>query len=67
MTAKKAVLYEELKQRSLQDPNVKPAYDTLEPAYQNARLRIEQGLSQAAPEQRLEIRFVASEKDRQGR
>ena len=100
MTAKKAVPYEELKQRSLQDPAVREAYDALEPAYQIARLRIEQGLTQAelaervgtkqpsiarlesgkhdpsldlltrvaaALGQRLEIRFVAPEEDRQAR
>ena len=53
MTAKKAVAYEELKQRSLQDPAVKAAYDALEPAYQIARLRIEQGLTQAELAERV--------------
>ena len=41
--AAKTKPYEELKQRSLQDPNVKAAYDVLEPAHQaltNSRLRL---------------------------
>jgi len=38
--------YETLKERSLQDPEVRAAYDALEPAYQVACLRIERGLSQ---------------------
>ncbi|MCG2766766.1 MAG: hypothetical protein ABIK79_09505 [Chloroflexota bacterium] len=38
--AAKTKPYEELKHRSLQDPNVKAAYDALEPAHQVARLRI---------------------------
>ena len=44
--AAKTIPYEELKQRSLQDPNVKAAYDALEPVHQVARLRIMRGLTQ---------------------
>ena len=41
------VPYEEVKARILADPEVKAAYDALEPAFQIARLRIERGLTQA--------------------
>ena len=44
--AAKTQIYEELKQRSLQEPNVKAAYDALETAHQVARLRIRRGLTQ---------------------
>jgi DNA-binding XRE family transcriptional regulator len=39
--------FEEVEARLLADPAVRAAYDTLEPAYQIARLRIEAGLTQA--------------------
>jgi len=52
MTAKKAVPYEQLKRRSLQDPAVKAAYNALQPAHQIARLSIEQGLTHAKTAQR---------------
>ena len=42
----KTIPYEVLKERSLQDPEVRAAYDALEPAYQVACLRIEQGMTQ---------------------
>jgi len=45
MTAK-TIPYEVLKERSLQDPEVRAAYEALEPAYQVACLRIEQGMTQ---------------------
>ncbi len=51
--AVKTVPYDQVKQRSLEDPDVKAAYDTLEPAYQVARLRIEQGLTQAELAERV--------------
>jgi len=44
--AGKTIPYDELKQRSLPDPDVKAAYDDLEPAHQVARLRIMRGLTQ---------------------
>ena len=42
----KTVPYEVLKERSLRDPEVRAAYEALEPAYQVACLRIERGLTQ---------------------
>jgi len=42
----KTIPYEVLKERSLQDPEVRAAYDALEPAYQVACLRIERGMTQ---------------------
>lgn len=39
--------YEEVRAELLADPEVKAAYDALEPAFQIARLRIERGLTQA--------------------
>ena len=44
--AVRMVLYKDLKERSLQDPDVRAAYEALEPAFQVACLRIEQGMSQ---------------------
>jgi DNA-binding XRE family transcriptional regulator len=44
--AASTIPYEVLKERSLQDPEVRAAYEALEPAYQVACLRIERGLSQ---------------------
>jgi DNA-binding XRE family transcriptional regulator len=38
--------YEEVKERLLQDPATRQAYDDLEPAYQVACLRIQHGLTQ---------------------
>ena len=46
MTAK-TIPFEQVKAALLADPEVKAAYDALEPAYQIARLRIERGLTQA--------------------
>ena len=46
MTAK-TIPFEQVKAELLADPEVKAAYDALEPAYQIARLRIERGLTQA--------------------
>jgi hypothetical protein len=43
----KTIRFEEVKAQLLEDPEVKQAYDTLEPAYQIARLRIARGLTQA--------------------
>jgi len=40
------VPYAEIKERLLQDPEVRAAYDELEPAYQVTRLRILRGLTQ---------------------
>ncbi|MHB0875409.1 MAG: helix-turn-helix domain-containing protein [Anaerolineae bacterium] len=42
----KTISYELLKERSLSDPQVREAYEALEPAYQVACLRIERGMSQ---------------------
>jgi predicted transcriptional regulator len=42
----KTVPYEVLRNRSLEDPQVREAYEALEPAYQVACLRIERGMSQ---------------------
>lgn len=39
--------FEQVKAELLANPEVKAAYDALEPAYQIARLRIEAGLTQA--------------------
>jgi transcriptional regulator with XRE-family HTH domain len=39
--------FAEAKAKLLEDPEVKQAYDALEPAYQIARLRIARGLTQA--------------------
>ena len=39
--------YEDIKAELLKDPEVRRAYEELEPAYQLTRLRIEQGLTQA--------------------
>ena len=38
--------YKVIKEEALRDPEVKAAYDALEPAYQVARLRILRGLTQ---------------------
>lgn len=38
--------FEEVKERLLRDPDVRKAYEDLEPAYQIARLRIMRGLTQ---------------------
>jgi ribosome-binding protein aMBF1 (putative translation factor) len=43
---KKTINYDVLKERSLQNPEVKAVYDTLEPAYQVTCLRIQQGMTQ---------------------
>jgi transcriptional regulator with XRE-family HTH domain len=43
----KTIRFEEVKAKLLADPEVKQAYDSLEPAYQIARLRIARGLTQA--------------------
>jgi predicted transcriptional regulator len=48
--------YEALKERSLQDPQVRAAYEALEPAYQVARLRLERGLTQKELAQRVGTR-----------
>lgn len=40
------ITFEEVKAKLLEDPEVKQAYDALEPAYQIARLRIARGLTQ---------------------
>jgi DNA-binding XRE family transcriptional regulator len=42
----KTIRFEEVKAKLLADPEVKQAYDALEPAYQIARLRIARGLTQ---------------------
>ena len=42
----KTLRYEDVKAESLKDPEVRRAYDDLEPAYQLARLRIMRGLTQ---------------------
>jgi len=44
--AAKTIGYETLKAGSLEDPQVREAYEALEPAYQVACLRIERGMSQ---------------------
>lgn len=41
------VAYEDIKKELLADPEVRQAYDDLEPAYQIARLRVQRGLTQA--------------------
>lgn len=46
MTAN-TIPFEQVKAELLANPEVKAAYDALEPAYQIARLRIEAGLTQA--------------------
>ena len=46
MTAK-TIPFEQVKAELLADPEVKAAYDALEPAYQIASLCIERGLTQA--------------------
>ena len=38
--------YDDVKEELLRDPEVRAAYDALEPAYQVARLRILRGLTQ---------------------
>jgi DNA-binding XRE family transcriptional regulator len=43
----RTVPYGEIKERLLQNPEVRREYESLEPAYQLARLRIAQGLSQS--------------------
>jgi transcriptional regulator with XRE-family HTH domain len=43
----KTIRFEEVKAKLLEDPEIKQAYDSLEPAYQIARLRIARGLTQA--------------------
>jgi transcriptional regulator with XRE-family HTH domain len=43
----KTIRFEEVKAKLLEDPEVKRTYDSLEPAYQIARLRIARGLTQA--------------------
>ena len=40
------VTYEEIRERLLADPEVRQAYEDLEPAYQVAKLRIIRGLTQ---------------------
>jgi len=50
--AAKTIPYEVLKERSLQDPEVRAAYEALEPAYQVACLRIERGMTQEELAQR---------------
>jgi predicted transcriptional regulator len=47
MRARTTVDYEELKAEALKDPEVRRAYEEMEPAYQVARLRILCGLTQA--------------------
>lgn len=54
--ARHSVPWEEVKARLLADPEVKAAYDALEPAYQLARLRIEKGLTQEDLAQRAGVR-----------
>lgn len=46
MTAN-TIPFEQVKAELLANPEVRAAYDALEPAYQIARLRIEAGLTQA--------------------
>jgi DNA-binding XRE family transcriptional regulator len=46
MTAN-TIPFEQVKAELLANPDVRAAYDALEPAYQIARLRIEAGLTQA--------------------
>jgi transcriptional regulator with XRE-family HTH domain len=46
MTAN-TIPFEQVKAELLANPEVRAAYDALEPAYQIARLRIEHGLTQA--------------------
>jgi DNA-binding XRE family transcriptional regulator len=46
MMTVKTIPYEALKERSLQDPEVRAAYEALEPSYQVACLRIERGMTQ---------------------
>lgn len=43
----KTIRYDQAKAKLLEDPEVRQAYDELEPAYQIARLRIARGLTQA--------------------
>lgn len=50
--------FDTVRARLLEDPEVKQAYDALEPAYQIARLRIARGLTQAQLAS-TEVRFVA--------
>lgn len=52
----KTIPYETLKARWLGDPEVRAAYEALEPAYQVARLRIERGLTQAELAERVGTR-----------
>ena len=42
----KTVTWDDVREELLSDPEVRQAYDDLEPAYQVARLRIRRGLSQ---------------------
>ena len=44
--AAKTLRYEDVKAEALKNPEVRKAYDALEPAYQVARLRIMRGLTQ---------------------
>jgi transcriptional regulator with XRE-family HTH domain len=43
---RKTIPFEVVEQEALQDPEVRKAYEDLEPAYQIARLRIMRGLTQ---------------------
>ncbi len=54
--ARNSIPYGEVKARLLADPEAKAAYDALEPAYQLARLRIAQGLTQAEVAERAGVR-----------
>lgn len=49
----KTIWFEEVKAQLLEDPEVKQAYDSLEPAYQIGRLRIALGLTQAQLAERV--------------
>lgn len=42
----KTVLWDDVREELLSDPEVRKAYDDLEPAYQVARLRLRRGLTQ---------------------